>query len=179
MVLKRKFSILITMFVCLFALVGLTSCGSKTKLSKHEQSFLDTFTQEMLLDLNNPSEVKILSIDWASCDGKIVTFKISGQNSFGGTLTGQYSLVVSDITDTSKYATDFMTEIMPSAFTTSLSKGQYNRRDTVELAISELNKVECTIYYLAGNSDAKSNLSYNVANINNALKEFKISQGWA
>lgn len=180
MALKRKIFGLFSILICLFAVLGLTSCGgSGTKLSEPEQLLLDAFTENVLLDFKNPSSVKFLKVSWAKCDGAIVKFTVSAQNGFGGTTNNEFELVVKNIPDTKKYYTSVMESFESiTSFATSLSKGSYITLDDLSvLPINELDKTGRTIYYLS-TSNATNGSEYNIGNLNAGLEEYKVSQGW-
>lgn len=98
MVLKRKFSILLTMFVCLFALIGLTSCAGSSSsasaydsLSSDEKLVFDALVMN-INDFKDPASVKI--VECSDVSGGSVHIKIKATNSFGGTITNWYNLCV-------------------------------------------------------------------------------------
>lgn len=93
MVLKRKFSIFITMLVCLFALVGLTSCGT----SGAEKKVANFIIEEMIESYKDPSSVIVTSPS-ISKDGCVAKCKIGGKNSYGSLNYTTYYLVLESFT---------------------------------------------------------------------------------
>ncbi len=171
----KKILSLIGVLFCLIPLLTLTACKGD-----NETNFIDTFNEKMLSKFKNPSSVKFIGA-WATCDNSIVSFKISAENGFGGSGTEMYTLVVKDIPDTSKYATEFMTSSSFSNYfsSTSLKRGDYVGRDTVGLTpVISLKNPQLTIYYLGASGEENCDVSYNVGKLNKALKNYVSSQGW-
>jgi hypothetical protein len=99
MVLKRKFSVLITLLICLFTLIGLTSCGNSSStdntptqpeiiLSEAESEVYNSIIKS-LYSFKNPGSVTVVAVgDENFIGGRYV--KISAQNGFGGYSTSIY-----------------------------------------------------------------------------------------
>ena len=115
MVLKRKFSIIMTMLICLMLLFGLTACGDTSDsnndynqqtpqivLSEAEQEVYNSIVKS-LYAFKNPASVTVLAVSGEMLIGGRYV-KISAQNGFGGYSTSVYQanysgLKESDYTD--------------------------------------------------------------------------------
>lgn len=105
MVLKRKFSIIITIFLCLFAVLGLTSCSKSAyeKLSKDEKIVFDalvkasdTFKDPTSLRVIECSDIQEDSVNVLeySCNFKYVEIHLRAINSYGASNTQWYQLCI-------------------------------------------------------------------------------------
>lgn len=179
MVLKRKFSILITMFVCLFALLGLTSCGGDSKdsaydkLTNEEKLLFDYFTENQLSYFKDPTSASFISA-FVMYDNKMVSFKVSGTNSYGGKTTSHYCVTIQEISDTKA--------ILPNDLPSYVYEGIYSsigKFVCVDLDddTSKMTKLELSLALIYGYAEDRSQL--NIPNLNEALTEYKASQGWA
>ena len=101
MVLKRNFSIVMTMLICLMLLFGLTSCGYTSSSNDNneqqtEQIVLSDAEQEVynsivksLYAFKNPASVTVIAVSGEKLIGGRYV-KISAQNGFGGYSTSIY-----------------------------------------------------------------------------------------
>lgn len=192
MVLKRKFSILITMFVCLFALVGLTSCGGNNansnvpeepedKYTETERNFVDALEFMLMDSLKDPSSLKITRILKSYCGGKVIAFSCTASNSFGGTVSSDYIIITKAFELEESMVNDiFMDNDVP--FGTMLIKGYFVDYSLATDFIVPNSKAQEALQMIVRYNDdinEDSELNITVANVNELLTEYKKSQGWA
>lgn len=201
MVLRRKVFNLFLMLICLFAVLGLASCGGGNnsqsnnnnnnnnnqpvvpspepapepayeKLSTTEKILFNYFVEFQLPYFKDPSSASFVKAG-TMCDNKIALYTVSGNNSYGNKVSTEYIIVIEKISDTSKYLNVDAENL--SKYDSSID--QYYGGE-LESTISVKNPNFSSTFvriYLQNNSNL-STLS--TANLNKALNEYKVSQGW-
>ena len=189
MVLKRKFSILITMLVCLFALVELTSCGENNtdssepedKYTETERNFVDALDILFIDMLKDHSSLKITKILGSWCDGKLIAFTCTSNNSFGGAVSSNYIIATKGFTFEKSMLPDWKSD--DDHIGTTIPKGYCVEYALVTDGTSiPSGDVQWAIKIIADYGDEKNRddvKNITVANANELLTEYKISQGWA
>lgn len=193
MVLKKKIGVLITLFVCLLSLIGLVSCGgssegninssnnnsnnssnnnnnsTNTTLSSHEKGIVDILKIH-LQSFNDPGSVTVKSVNKSYFNGAVIALTISAKNSLGGMVSNEYGIVTKDVNLDDYYDED---DTLMSGI---LSKGYFG---TIGLENTTSSQVAVITKNLRDTTPPADKISYSISNINNALNEYKKSQGWS
>ncbi|MDE7162387.1 MAG: hypothetical protein K2N65_06505 [Anaeroplasmataceae bacterium] len=188
MVKKKLMSFLIAI-VSIFAMFGLSSCNNAEKdiLTEHERAFLDTFVENMLSSYKDPTSVIFVNVKCSLMDGGIVRFTTSAKNGFGGNVQGEYFLVTASFSATEYYvAADLDLLLDEETYTQYYSKGKFYSSDSLTASVFfSKDKTATALYVMKERIDLgidhnlkDENLTYNIANLNSALADYKTSQGW-
>lgn len=192
MVLKRKISILFTLVICLFALFALTACGVTEKTEKNEEQEEEKYTETeknfvealdtILIDmLKDPASLKITKILGSWCDGKLIAFTCTSNNSFGGAVSSSYIIATKGFTFEKSMAPDYLDNANKYIGTTILKGYCVDYALITDTLSIPSGDVQWAISYIADygdeiNRDDVKNIT--VANVNALLNQYKEEQGW-
>ncbi len=88
---KKLLSILLITVLC----VCCVACGG-TK--KEPENTVAGYLMDYIDDFKDPGSVNVISATMANKDGNLVKLKIAAKNSYGGTVTSEYMLVINTFT---------------------------------------------------------------------------------
>lgn len=168
---KKIITVFLAIAIALSTVIFVTSCGdsdedksAKDSLSSNERFVYDVITEE-LSSFKDPASVKIDSI-YQHTDYSVMV-KISGKNSYGGSVSDEYLIFTKDayLSSGTKIAGSGHMESFDD-MCTRLGKS-YNGKDFSEL------------YTFMTKTSPTTNISYNVALLNEAINDYKVLRGWS
>ena len=182
---KKLLAKLLLALAFVFTLVPLVSCenndqeGSKTEdkvtLTTNEQNLVDAITIKLISQFKDPGSVKVITVNASYCNSSIVILKFSAVNSFGGSVTNEIVIATKDV-NTFNYITSADTDLNVSY----IPKGTFEETDKISVDnFLNQTKLQWTLFLLTAEKHKDKTCSYNVGNVNNALNDYKKTQGWA
>lgn len=137
--------------------------SAKEKLT-YEEFCVNIIIESYLSDFKDPVSVKIIEVQKRSEEFAIV--KLSGKNSFGGTVTNDYIVFLE-------------TYKLSSGKTIALMGTMYEFNSFFEDTLDQLKSSDWTEFHkYMYETTANRFYSYNIKTMNEALNEYKAEQGW-